>query len=114
MTLDKMVQPAVLSVLMEGPLHGYLIAQKIAAIPDFVDQAPDVSGIYRFLKNLEARGLVVSDWSDSGSGHAKRLFTITDKGIECLKRWKQTLRQYRKTIDSLLNTVENMIETVSN
>jgi len=105
-TLDKLVQPAVLAVLTEGPLHGYELARKVGEIPHFLDEAPDVSGVYRMLKTLEARGMVTSDWDISGSGRPKRLFTITGAGRQCLEHWDTTLRNYHKTIGSLLKTVQ--------
>ena len=75
-TLDKLIQPAILAVLSEGPSHGYRIAETIGEMPSFVGEKPDVSGIYRFLKNMESRGLVVSIWDAPGKGHAKRLYEI--------------------------------------
>lgn len=61
-TLDKLIQPAILAVLSEGPSHGYRIAESIGEMPNFVGEKPDVSGIYRFLKNMESKGLVISIW----------------------------------------------------
>ncbi len=103
-TLDKLVQPALLAILTQGPLHGYELARKIGEISDFLDAAPDISGVYRMLKLLESRGMVVSGWSVSQGHRAKRLFTITDDGRHCLERWHQTLLNYRKGLDSLLAT----------
>jgi len=105
-TLDKLVQPAMLAVLVEGPLHGYELARKIVEIPHFLDEVPDVSGVYRMLKTLEARGMVTSDWDVSHGERPKRLFTITDDGRQCLALWGETLRNYHKAIGSLLKTVQ--------
>ena len=105
-TLDKLVQPAILAILAEGPLHGYELAKTIGEIPHFLDEAPDVSGIYRMLKTLEARGIVTSDWDISQGSRPKRLFTITDQGLQCLSLWCDTLRTYHKTIGSLLKAVQ--------
>ena len=105
-TLDKLVQPAMLAVLVEGPLHGYELARKIVEIPHFLDESPDVSGVYRMLKALESRGMVTSDWDVSQGGRPKRLFTITDDGRQCLELWGDTLRNYHKAVGSLLKTVQ--------
>jgi DNA-binding PadR family transcriptional regulator len=109
-TLDKLIQPAILAILAKGPLHGYELTRQIGAIPNFLREPPDISGVYRLLKSLESRGMVVSGWDISKSGRAKNLFTITDDGRLCLKNWNQTLKNYRKTIDSLLKTTQNAIE----
>ena len=93
-----------LAILAAGPLHGYELARKVGKIPHFLNEAPDVSGVYRLLKALEARGMVTSDWDISKGGRPKRLFTITNEGRQCLKHWNNTLRNYHKAIGSLLNT----------
>ena len=105
-TLDKLIQPAMLAILSAGPLHGYELARKIGEIPHFLDDAPDLSGVYRMLKTLEARGMVTSDWDISEGGRAKRIFSITDDGRQCLEHWQETLRNYHKAIGSLLKTVQ--------
>ena len=108
-TLDKLVQPAMLAILVEGPLHGYELARKIGEIPHFLDAAPDVSGIYRMLKSLETRGMVTSAWDISVGGRPKRLFTITDKGMQCLENWNTTLQSYHKAIGSLLKATQKAV-----
>ena len=101
-TLDKLIQPALLAVLAEGPLHGYELARRIGEIPGFLEEQPDVSGVYRMLKALESRGMVVSDWELAKGERAKRNFEITEEGHQCLRHWHQTLQNHRKTIDALL------------
>ncbi|MCR4413215.1 MAG: helix-turn-helix transcriptional regulator [Thermoguttaceae bacterium] len=101
-TLDRLIQPAILIVLAEGPLHGYRIAERIGHMPTFGDHPPDVSGVYRFLRSMEGKGLVVSTWETSESGPAKRAYQITPAGNECLRRWVETLRQYREAVAAVL------------
>lgn len=109
-TLDKLLQPAVLAILAKESMHGYELARRIGEIPDFLDSPPDVSGIYRLLKTLEARGMVVADWDTTQMSRAKRLYTITENGRHCLELWHQTLQNYRKAIDSLLRATGKAIE----
>jgi PadR family transcriptional regulator, regulatory protein PadR len=101
-TLDRLVQPAILAALTEGDMHGYLLAERISTMPGLSDEKPDVSGIYRFLKKMEAAGLVTSSWDAGDKGHAKRLFGITPNGRACLTQWTATLENYLKTIAALL------------
>jgi len=124
-TLDKLVQPAMLAILAKGPLHGYELAKKIGEIPHFLKEAPDVSGVYRMLKTLETRGMVTSEWeigsdatrnsgsdatrSSSQGGRPKRLFTITEAGLQCLAHWNQTLHSYHKAIGSLLKATQKTL-----
>ena len=105
-TLDKLVQPAILAALTEGPIHGYRLAERIKQMAGRCGEKPDVSGIYRFLKKMEATGLVTSAWETGGEGHAKRLFAITDDGRACLTRWTKTLEAYLQAITALLREVK--------
>jgi PadR family transcriptional regulator, regulatory protein PadR len=104
-TLDKLIQPAILAVLAEGPNHGYALAERLGAMPHFAGQRPDVSGIYRFLKTMAGKELVQSAWDLSETGPAKRTYKITPKGLRCLRRWVETLEDYHDGIAALLKTV---------
>jgi PadR family transcriptional regulator, regulatory protein PadR len=108
-TLDKLIQPAILAVLSKGPSHGYQIAEQISKMPNSAGEKPDTSGIYRFLKNMESKGLVESSWETPDKGHPKRLFEITTSGEACLARWVETLEQYLVTITSLLKTTKAVV-----
>ena len=105
-TLDKLLQPAILTVLTEGPIHGYRLAQRINEMVGMCGDKPDVSGIYRFLKKMEATGYVVSSWEAGDKGHAKRLYEITADGRACLARWASTLEIYMEAIGRLLKVAK--------
>ena len=101
-TLDKLIRPAILAVLAHGPLHGYQIAQRIAEIPTYEDQKPDISGVYRLLKTMETSGLLVSSWEEPSGGPARKVYETTRSGAECLHWWVRTLAGYRVRISALL------------
>jgi PadR family transcriptional regulator, regulatory protein PadR len=109
-TLDRLIQPAILAVLAEGPLHGYRLAQRIGGIPGFGGQEPDMSGIYRFLKAMERRGMVVSSWDLPETGPSKKSYSITAEGRHCLERWVSTLEAYRQSVGSLLKVARKAVE----
>ena len=109
-TLDKLLQPAVLAILMKGPLHGYELTRKIAEIPYFLDETPDMSGIYRILKTMEERVMVTSDWDMSEGRRPKRIFAITETGRQCLEQWNSTLQNYHKVVGSLLKTTQKAVK----
>jgi DNA-binding PadR family transcriptional regulator len=101
-TLDRLIQPAILVILAEGPVHGYLVAERIGEMPGFSGPKPDISGIYRTLKSMEQRGLVLSSWDLSDSGPAKKCYQLAPGGRECLRQWVKTLETYRQGIAELL------------
>lgn len=104
--MDKLIQPALLAILTEGPSYGYDLAKRLGEIPGFLEQAPDMSGVYKLLKTLEGRGMVIAEWDVSDASRSKRLYSITEAGHHCLQRWHETLQKYRSAIDSLLKTTD--------
>jgi poly-beta-hydroxybutyrate-responsive repressor len=106
-TLDKLLQPAILIILAGGQMHGYGLVERLAQMPLLGGYKPDGSGIYRFLKAMEHKGLVISFWDTSQSGPARRTYQITEAGESCLRTWVGTLERYRNGINSLLRAARN-------
>lgn len=102
-SLSRLSQPTILTVLAQSkePMHGYIIVQQAAASPLFGGKKPDATGIYRALKRMESAGLVESQWATPEQGSAKRLFSLTEKGYGCLRRWIDALACYKLTIEEL-------------
>ncbi len=107
-TLARIVQPAVLAILAEQPLHGYLIVQRLRTMRMFREECPDPAGVYRTLKSMEQRGLVTSSWDMAKAGPAKRRFTMTARGRACLEQWAQTLEEYACSIEDLLAVIREV------
>ena len=88
-TLMRFVQPIILAVLWESPCHGYRLIQKIARTKLWYGVTPDPAGIYRTLRDMERRGLIVSQRVlDGGKGHECRSFSITEAGGGCHKSYR--------------------------
>lgn len=101
-TLERLVRPAVMMILARGDQYGYRIVQQLAEMPIFGGQKPNTAGVYRCLKLLEQEGSVSSSWDVTGRGPAKRQYTLTPAGEQCLATWMLTLTQYRQALDDLL------------
>ncbi len=102
-SLSRLSQPTILTLLAKSdrPLHGYIIVQQAADSPMFGGKKPDATGIYRALKRMEENGYVSSVWDTPEEGSAKRLFSLTEKGRQCLRRWIDALACYQATLDEL-------------
>ena len=102
-SLNRLSQPTILTLLAanDKPMHGYIIVQQAAHSPMFGGKKPDATGIYRALKRMEEAELVTSEWETPEEGSAKRLFTLTDKGRHCLRRWIDALAWYELTLEEL-------------
>ena len=110
-TLDKLIRPAVLTVLAGGDLHGYAIVQRIGEMSIFHGQRPDAAGVYRTLRALSKEGMLTCQWDVSGRGPAKREYRITPTGRQCLDRWAATLELYRLAIGDLLLAARKATQT---
>lgn len=102
-SLNRLSQPTILTLLAanDKPMHGYIIVQQAAHSPMFGGKKPDATGIYRALKRMEEAELVTSEWETPEEGSAKHLFTLTDKGRHCLRRWIDALACYELTLEEL-------------
>ena len=107
--LDKFIQALVLAGLSDGPLHGYRILQNLASLPMFEGHRPDATGIYRFLKAMEERGLVTSAWDLAESGPAKRMFDLTAAGRVCMAKWVATIDTYHRQVGQLLEYLRKQV-----
>ena len=107
LTLDKFVRPAIMTVLAGGELHGYRIAERVAASPVLRGVRPDPTGVYRTLRAMEKRGFVSASWSLSERGPARRVYRLTAAGRGCLRRWAATLAGYHQAVGGLLATIRS-------
>jgi len=108
-TLERLIHPAILLILTDGPLYGYKIIQRLTETPMFKNKKPNTAGVYRCLKTMAAGKLVVASWKLSKSGPAKRLYTLTEQGEKCLASWIITLHGYHETVDELLARAQKAI-----
>lgn len=110
-TLDRLLQPTVMAFLVEGPLHGYALIERLKDSPLMKGNAPDPTGIYRLLNTLEEQGIVSHKWNDSGEGPAKRLYKLTPSGKKCMDKWTDTLDGYQKDIGRLVRMMRKVKPT---
>lgn len=103
--LPRFVQPALLAIIAAGPAHGYNIMHQLAGSGVFEDILPDATGIYRILKTMEQDGSLESEWDTSESGPAKKCYSITARGRECLANWQKTLKRHEEFLQRLQTLV---------
>lgn len=107
--LDKLLQPNILILLAKQDLHGYLIIQQLEDKNLFQGEKADNTGVYRTLKLMEDKELVKSRWDLEGSGTAKKVYSITEEGSNCLHHWIDTLQIYRNTVDQIITEAKEII-----
>ena len=79
-----------ISVLRDGPAHGYAVITRLAERSDGHFDYPEGT-VYPALHKLETEGLVESTWSRDG-GRKRRVYALTAAGraalVERKKEWK--------------------------
>jgi PadR family transcriptional regulator PadR len=100
--VERFVEPALLLLLRERPMHGY---ELIDRLPELTGEEVrvDVGNLYRVLRALEEEGIVVSEWSADLPGPARRTYELTPAGRRLLDRWAEALRDAQHGIESFLN-----------
>ena len=56
--LDRLLQPTVMALLVEGPQHGYALVDRLKDSPLMKGCKPDDTGVYRLLSLLQKQRLV--------------------------------------------------------
>ena len=102
--VERFVEPSLLLLLREGPLHGYELLERIPELG--VEGRVDIGNLYRLLRSLEDEGLVTSEWSADLPGPAKRTYELTAEGRKLLDRWAEALQRAGETISSFLERYE--------
>jgi PadR family transcriptional regulator, regulatory protein PadR len=97
--VERFAEPAVLLQLRERPVHGYELLEQL---PELTGERVDMGNLYRFLRVLEADGIVRSDWDDEAPGPSKRVYELTDEGRALLDQWASALRSAQGRIDGFL------------
>ncbi|WP_243290100.1 poly-beta-hydroxybutyrate-responsive repressor [Bacillus sp. FJAT-47783] len=101
------ILPFILLLLSRMSLHGYELIQKLHS---FGFQTLDQGNLYRLLRSLENDNLVISEWDTTGSGPAKRLYSITESGKDYLKTYANQLEHYQTLLDQFFNMYSSILE----
>ena len=101
--IQGFVRPRLLLQLSKKPAHGYELLEVLESenLP-----TPDPSTLYRTLRQFEEDGLVRSVWDTSGGGPARRVYELTDQGVDYLHAWAVNIRRIRRRLGKFLDEYE--------
>jgi DNA-binding PadR family transcriptional regulator len=88
----------ILKILSKEPMRGVDIRSKIK---DEVELEVPASAIYTILGLLENKGLVASTWQVEEKGPARKLYRITEEGLDYLNDAVSRIKEYKRIIDYL-------------
>ena len=101
------VLPFILLLLSRVSLHGYELSQRLES---FGFKTLDHGNLYRMLRQLEKDELVSSEWDTTGTGPAKRRYSITKAGITYLKGYANQLETYQSLLDQFFRMYTSVLE----
>ncbi len=92
----------ILSILSEGPLHGYAIMRKLEERSSGYFQMT-AALLYPTLHQMEQENLVEAIWENTTGLRKKKIYSITPRGKEFLckgsNEWKRFFDQLFKVVD---------------
>lgn len=101
--VPNFAQPRLLLELAKKPAHGYELIERLGQEGG---AAPDPGNFYRMMRSLEEEGLVRSTWDTQNTGPARRVYALTDQGLDFLNAWAVTIRQTRQSLERFLSEYE--------
>jgi len=87
-----------LSILANGPAHGYAIIESLRTRSESVFDLPEGT-VYPALHRLEDQGLLQSSWSED-SGRRKRIYQLTPKGQQALNARQDEWLKFSKAVNA--------------
>ena len=89
--------PGALVILREETSYGYELMERIE---EFGFREINPGTMYRKLRQMEREGLCKSAWETSGSGPARRLYSVTVEGEAYLEAWAEGCKKYQHVMAS--------------
>ena len=96
----SVLEAAILASLAGSTSHGYNLVDQIEALTsDLV--CNDAGSMYRLLRAMEEDGMVSSSWQTPDAGPSRRVYVITEQGIEALELMATSLSQRAASMQRL-------------
>jgi PadR family transcriptional regulator PadR len=108
--INHFLEPCLLLLTHCQEGHGYELAEGLKSF-GYERNPVDTSTVYRFLRDLEERGLVTSRWDTSNAGPARRVYQTTEEGERYLGWWIEDLRETDKVLHHFLETYDSHMKT---
>ena len=98
-TLDLLI----LKIVAQSPIHGYGIAQRILLTSKEILQVQQGS-LYPALHRLQRKGLLKSEWRESGSGPMAKYYSLTATGR---KSFQEEMAQWQRYAGAIAMVLES-------
>ncbi|MBN1485257.1 MAG: helix-turn-helix transcriptional regulator [Chloroflexia bacterium] len=98
--LALFLRPGILLLLREDPSHGYNLIEDLRR-QGIIDEDLDAGIVYRYLRDMEEQGMLLSEWETSGPGVPRKVYRLTPLGEEFVHGCMQNLQRTRQRLGDL-------------
>lgn len=93
------LRSCLLLLIAERPSYGYDLQEGLGPLGMM---SADPGGLYRTLRAMERDGLVASVWDSSEVGPPRRVYSLTEEGMDWLHAWAGAHAETRRILGSFL------------
>ncbi|MGQ9624448.1 MAG: PadR family transcriptional regulator [Candidatus Bathycorpusculaceae bacterium] len=105
------IQFIIMRILYEKPMHGYQLLEEIEERScGFHKLEP--GSIYTLLRRMDERGLLESKWEKVEGSPDRRIYKLTEKGVEALKMGLESIVKRKMLFDDLAKFYHENFEKV--
>jgi PadR family transcriptional regulator PadR len=104
------IQFLLLRLLYEKPMHGYQLIDELESRGYTRPGRFETGSIYTILKRMEMRGLLTSRETRSETGRARRVYEVTQMGVDALKSGLEAVNRRKKLMNELASFYEEKFE----
>jgi len=100
MPLRGLLHLLILKILSKGPLRGVDVRSKLK---EELGLEIPASAVYTILSMLEERGFITSSWEVEEKGPARKIYRVTEEGLDYLNEALTRLKEYKRVVEYLLS-----------
>ena len=92
---------AILASLWKKPLYGLEV---LRSLEDGSDLSVAEGTVYPILNRLRVEGLLQSEWVDSGTGHPRKYYRLTESGRRRVKEMSRAWAEFSDKMNAILKS----------
>jgi len=96
------IQFLIMRVLYEKPIHGYQLREELEKRGFVLPDRLESGAVYTILRRMEHHCLLESEWERVESGPDRRIYKLTDTGVEALRMGLETMVKRKALMDDLV------------
>jgi len=95
------IQFLILRLMYEKQMHGYQLMTELEQRGFVLRGRLESGSIYTILRRMEHKGLLKSEWERVEGGPDRRVYKITDEGVEALRAGLEAIVRRKALMDDL-------------